>query len=227
MSNHGNSLESETMGRIAGGQYYLTRECDRSEAKSACPHNSRGAPVNDTLGRGSLEGMKSELELVRRARQGDKDAFGQLVEHHWTRLVRLARSVVGEAEAEDAVQDGLIQTWRKLSQLTEPKAFRGWVSRIVVRVCLRRARSRRTNLVPLEVAPEPRSNPDPGTAMDVGRLLSSLAPRQRAVMHLTVIEGLTDSEIAPLLGITAASVRTHRHRARERLEKHRVRRSAA
>lgn len=171
--------------------------------------------------------MKSESELVRRARQGDKDAFGQLVEHHWARLVRLARSVVGETEAEDAVQDGLIQTWRKLSQLSEPEAFHGWVCRIVVRVCLKRARSRRTNLVPLEAAPEPRSTPNPGAAMDVSRLLTSLAPRQRAVMHLTVVEGMTDSEIAPLLGITAASVRAHRHRARERLEKHLARRSAA
>jgi DNA-directed RNA polymerase specialized sigma24 family protein len=47
------------------------------------------------------------------------------------------------------------------------------------------------------------------------KLLSRLAPRQRAVLHLTVVEGMTDAEIAPLLAITPASVRAHRRRARE------------
>lgn len=46
-------------------------------------------------------------------------------------------------------------------------------------------------------------------------------------MHLTVVEGMTDSEIAPLLGIVPSSVRAHRRRARERLARHYSRRSAA
>jgi len=171
--------------------------------------------------------MKDESELVRRASQGDQAAFGQLVESHWARLVRLARSVVGEADAEDAVQDGLIRAWRKLHQLVEPAAFRGWVSRVVVRVCLKRARSRPAGFVPLESSPEPRSNPNPGAGIDVGRLLASLPPKQRAVMHLTVVEGMTDSEIGRLLGIASSSVRAHRRRARERLERHLAQRSAA
>lgn len=183
--------------------------------------------VHDTLVAGSLVGMKSELELIRRASQGDPIAFGQLVEHHWARLVRLARSVVGEADAEDAVQDGLIRAWRKLSQLTEPAAFSAWVSRVVVRVCLRRARSSRAALVSLDASPEPQFRSNPDAAIDVGRLLASLPPKQRAVMHLTVVEGMTDSEIAPILGIAASSVRAHRRRARQRLERQVSQRSAA
>lgn len=171
--------------------------------------------------------MKSESELVRRARQGDKGAFGQLVESHWSRLVRLARSVVGEADAEDAVQDGLIRAWEKLSQLADPGAFGSWVSQVVIRVCLRRARARRPGFVSLETSPEPQIRTNPGAAIDVVRLLASLSPRQRAVMHLTVVEGMTDSEIATMLGISAASVRVHRHRARGRLEEQATRRSVA
>lgn len=182
-----------------------------------CP--SGRAPVHDTLGTGSLVDMKSESELVRRASQGDQVAFGVLVEYHWARLVRLARSVVGESEAEDAVQDGLLRAWRKLPQLAEPMAFGGWLSRVVVRVCLRRARSRRLNLVALDAFPEPQSSSNPGAGIDAARLLASLPPKQRAVMHLTVVEGMTDSEIAPLLGIAVSSVRAHRRRARERFER--------
>lgn len=171
--------------------------------------------------------VKGESELVRRATQGDAAAFGQLVERHWARLVRLARSVVGETDAEDVVQDGLLRAWRKLSQLTEPSAFGGWVSRVVIRLCLRRARSRRTTLSSLDASPEPQTRSNPEAAIDVGRLLASLPPKQRAVMHLTVVEGMTDSEIAPLLGIVPSSVRAHRRRARERLARHYSRRSAA
>ena len=182
--------------------------------------------VNDRLLSGSLEGMKNESELVRRASRGDQAAFGLLVESHWDRLVRLARSVTGETDAEDAVQDGLIRAWRKLSQLTRPEAFGSWLGRIVVRVCLRRARSSPMRVTSLEESMVPPSNPAPEAALDVGRLLASLPPRQRAVMHLTVVEGLTDSEIAPLLGITSSSVRAHRHRARLGLERLLAQRSA-
>ncbi len=183
--------------------------------------------VHDTLGSGSLRGMKRELELVRRAAHGDQAAFGKLVEFQWARLVSLARSVVGEADAEDAVQDSLIRAWRKLPQLSEPAAFGGWLARIVIRVALRRARSRRSRWVSLDASPEPQSLANPGAAIDVGRLLASLPPKQRAVMHLTVVEGMTDSEIAPLLGIAASSVRAHRRRARQRLGRHLAQRSAA
>ena len=110
--------------------------------------------------------------------------------------------------------------WSKLGGLAEPAAFRAWVLRILGRLCFRRARFGRRfrSLVGL---PEPRG---PGTeaareAIDVERILRVLAPRQRAVMHLTVVEGMSDSEIGTAMGIDAASVRSHRRRARERLRR--------
>jgi len=135
--------------------------------------------------------------------------------------------VVGETDAEDAVQDGLIRAWRKLPQLAEPAAFGGWVSRVVVRVSLRRARSQSAGLVSLDTLPEPQSSSNPGAGIDIARLLASLPPKQRAVMHLTVVEGMTDSEIAPLLGIAVSSVRAHRRRARERFERRLSQRNTA
>ena len=54
----------------------------------------------------------------------------------------------------------------------------------------------------------------------VWQVLSRLALRaQRAVLHLTVVEGMSDREIADALGIAAASVRAHRRRARARVER--------
>ena len=160
----------------------------------------------------------SDAELVHQARQGHEDSFSGLVERHWSRLVPFARSVVGEAEAEDAVQDGLVIAWEKLGTLRDPAAFGSWVLRIVGRLCLRRARAGRRWISLASVA-EP-ADPRPGTAAEqahVEQVLRLLAPRQRAVMHLTLLEGMSDSEIGAVLGINPASVRSHRRRARERL----------
>jgi RNA polymerase sigma-70 factor (ECF subfamily) len=159
--------------------------------------------------------------LVLAAQQGDLDAFSQLVERYWSRLVGLARSVVGDADAEDAVQDGFIVAWDKLSRLREPGCFRAWLTRIITRFCIRRVQRRANQVgIGLTTIGEPT---DPGgsgavEAFHVEQVLSILAPRQRAVMYFTVVEGMSDSEIGRALGITAGSVRSHRRRAREKLQ---------
>ena len=163
-------------------------------------------------------GMKTaEPILVERAAGGDREAFSALVETHWTPLVSLARSVVGDAEAEDAVQDALVKAWHELGQLRDRAAFAAWLRRIVVRGCLGRTR-RLLMWRPLAEAPERVVETDTDAALDVARLLAVLAPRQRAVMHLTVVEGMSDSEIAAVLEIAPASVRSHRRRARQSLD---------
>jgi RNA polymerase sigma-70 factor (ECF subfamily) len=155
-------------------------------------------------------------EDVRRAQAGDQEAFGQLVEVCWNDLVRLARSVVGEAEAEDAVQDGLIAAWDGIRGLQDPARFKPWATRIVFRRCLRRLRWRRLR-VALGSIREPAIRPDPDSDLSLWQLLSGLAPRQRAVLHMTVVEGMSDAEIGEALGLEPGSVRAHRRRAREAL----------
>jgi RNA polymerase sigma-70 factor, ECF subfamily len=160
--------------------------------------------------------VSSHEQLVLSARGGDETAFAGLVELHWECLVRLARSVAGELEAEDVVQEGFIRAWRRLGQLRDPASFKAWMARSVLRVCYARVRRQRL-LRPLEWVRE-RASVDPAHGeAEMESLLSHLPPRQRAVMHLTVVEGMSDSEIGRVLEIDAASVRSHRRRARERL----------
>ena len=109
-----------------------------------------------------------------------------------------------------------IKAWRKLGSLREPDAFAGWLTRIVANTAIARTRRKKIfepiNGIAVAIA---------GTAIDdridVGRLLIKLAPRQRAVLHLTVVEGLTDVEIGEVLGISSSSVRVHRLRGKRRL----------
>lgn len=174
------------------------------------------------------------------ARNGDQLAFGRLIEARWARLVRLARSIVGDLDAEDIAQDGCVSCWRHLSQLAEPDKFDSWLMRIVYRAAVHRARWQRVRAAVLlepawtsALGGEPygeagdarystyngrQTTDPPGSDLLVWQVLSRLPARQRAVLHLTVVEGMSDSEIAGALGIRAGSVRAHRRRARQQVE---------
>lgn len=161
--------------------------------------------------------------LVRRARGGDRQAFGDLVERLWPQLVALARGVLAaDDEAEDQVQEALVHAWKRLWTLRRAESFSPWVRRIVTRRCLTAARRRRPQeplADTLAAAGEgPRSaEPEPGHRLDAARLLAALAPRQRAALYLTWIEGCTDREAGRLLGLRPATVRVHRFRGLARL----------
>lgn len=162
--------------------------------------------------------MNDQSALVQRAMAGDREAFSDLAAAHWRRLVALARSIVADLEAEGVVQDGLIKAWTKIGKLREPAAFSSWLTRIVANTAVARAR-RRKIFQPINGAEFMSRDRSQDDRIDVERLLVKLAPRQRAVLHLTVIEGLSDSEIAEVLGISGSSVRVHRLRGRKHLER--------
>lgn len=153
-------------------------------------------------------------DLVDRARHGDRDAYGELVEMMWPQLLALARAILaGDAEAEDQVQEALVHAWSRLGSLRRPDRFPAWIRRIVSRRCFSHGRRRRSSaeIVP-EAAPQ-----SPLERIDLVRVLKRLAPRQRAVVYLTLVEGHSASEAAAMLGILPATARVHRHRGLARL----------
>jgi len=163
-----------------------------------------------------MSAVEDDSLLVRRAMDGDREAFSDLAVTHWRRLLALARSIVADLEAEDVVQEGLIKAWRKLGTLREERAFPAWLTRIVANTAVAKARRRRV-FEPIDGVSVEAVDSSVEDRIDVGRLLVKLAPRQRAVLHLTTIEGMTDHEIGEVLGISKPSVRVHRMRARRRL----------
>jgi RNA polymerase sigma-70 factor (ECF subfamily) len=154
------------------------------------------------------------VELVDRAKEGDREAYGELVELMWSRLVALARTILaGDDEAEDLVQEALVHAWSRLRSLRQAEKFPAWIRRIVARRCLAHGRRRR---LPAETVPAVPA-PSPLERIDVARVLRRLAPRQRAVVYLTLVEGHSATEAAAMLGILPATARVHRHRALARL----------
>ena len=156
------------------------------------------------------------VDLVDRARRGDREAYGDLVELIWPQLVALARTILaGDVEAEDLAQEALVQGWARLASLRRPEKFPAWIRRIVARRCFAHLRRRRTVADALPgTASEPRI-----VGIDVRRSLRRLAPRQRAVIYLTLVEGRSAVEAAAILGILPTTARVHRHRALARLRR--------
>lgn len=75
---------------------------------------------------------KSDQELVARAREGDPDAFGELVRRHRARAMGVAQTLTWDSHmAEDIVQEALVKAFLKLGSLVDEKRFAPWLARIV------------------------------------------------------------------------------------------------
>jgi len=77
-----------------------------------------------------------QTELVRRARQGDKESFSVLAAGSVDRLYGMARLILRDATlAEDAVQEALVRAWRDLPRLRDVERFDAWIHRLLVHAC--------------------------------------------------------------------------------------------
>ncbi len=164
-------------------------------------------------------------DLTERARDGDRDAFGELVRIHQHEVYTLAvRLVRDRDQAADVAQDAFIRAWRAMPKFRGDAKFSTWMYRITVNTAwTHRSKLGRVRFDPLEnLAADPVS-----TSLDPLRAAESVSARphiEKALMDLTesvrtvvVLKDVYDwshGEIAEHLGIsvTAAKVRLHRGR---------------
>jgi RNA polymerase sigma-70 factor (ECF subfamily) len=165
------------------------------------------------------ESEVEEARLVAAARDGDGDAFGELVRRHQQRVFRLAgRFFRRREEVEDVAQETFVRAWEKLSTYRAKAPFEHWLTRICLNCCYGRFRKRRGEEMPLEHDPA-RASADPTARVEAERLLSRLASEDRFVLLLLHGEGWSISEIAERLGWSSANVKVRAHRARKRLRR--------
>ena len=82
-------------------------------------------------------------ELVQRAQEGDRDAFGRLVEQFQPTVQAIALRRLGNAsEAMELTQEVFLHILRRIHQLREPERFAGWLRQVAVRMAINRATRR-------------------------------------------------------------------------------------
>ena len=154
-----------------------------------------------------------------RAREGDHDAFAQLVARSIGRLNAVARLVLNDyARAEDAVQDAYVDAWRDLRGLRDPDRFDAWLNRILIRACQnvrRRDRRRQTIELPLVIEGPALSDAqvDVANADLLARGLRRLPIEQRSVLVLTYYLDLPQAEAAATIGIPVGTLKSRLSRA--------------
>jgi len=88
-------------------------------------------------------GSISDDELVKLSRNGDKNAFGELVKRHEGKVYALGfRFMKNREDAADVMQDTFLQAYRKLGSFEGKSAFSTWLYRIAVNICLMRKRKK-------------------------------------------------------------------------------------
>jgi RNA polymerase sigma-70 factor (ECF subfamily) len=158
------------------------------------------------------EAPSAEAALLRAGRAGDRAALEQLLALHQRALYSLCYGILGHTEdAEDAVQETFLRALDALSRFRGEAAFRTWLFRIALNLCLRWKSTRLHAPLSLDVElwlPEgalhtPDNESPEAIALRHLRLreaLSGLLPRQRAILLLKEREGWSVPEIASGLG---------------------------
>jgi RNA polymerase sigma-70 factor, ECF subfamily len=166
-------------------------------------------------------GLEAEAALISRVQQGDREAFGLLVQNHLQRAYTVAYRVVQHREdAEDMVQEGFVAALKNIDRFELGRPFAPWLHRIIINRALSARRSRAFQMT--ESLPEQESRGDSpltlalrGEIMDRFRAsLADLPERQRIVIELHEVDGFSAEEIGDQLGITAGTVRWYIHQAR-------------
>ena len=158
--------------------------------------------------------------LIVRAANGDIDAYEQLVRRYQLPIYRHCLNMLDdEGDAAEAAQDVFFTVWRSLSRFRGDSAFSTWLYRIATNRCLKVLRQRRQPTVPLVDQQTSHGLPEgefegKQTGALVARAIASLTPPQRATLLLREVEGLTYEQIARVLGVSVAAVKSRLNRAR-------------
>ena len=168
--------------------------------------------------------MDPDHDLMARVARGDERAFHVLARRHAADALGLARRILGsEALAEEIVQDALLRVWRVAPRWRPQAAFRTWLYRVVINLCLNA--KRRPAELPLGAAGDP-ADPAPDAVAGLetrerdrrlAAAIDALPARQRAAIVLTYQEGLSNAEAASVLDTSVSGIETLLVRAKRAL----------
>ncbi len=181
----------------------------------------------------TMEPPPQLAESNRIERVGDAPSFHTLATPLTPIVLRVAATLVGMDDAEDAAQEAILRAWQHWGELRDPAAVRPWLLRITVNVCRQWRRggfgARLRQTLPLSAEQMEliaALDADPGasdhsSALDLRAAVNHLPSQMRLIVALRYYGGMDASEIGAALGLPPSTIRTRLSRAlgilRERL----------
>lgn len=179
----------------------------------------------------TMDALTDEM-LVRRAQDGDRDAFSELMRRTFSRSLKLAQHILSDREeAEDQVQDSYLNVWLHLGKFERQAQFSTWVYRIVTNQCLMRLRqlrgksfvcladrTERERMRQTKLAGGGNTPEEDFAIMQLSeklrREIAQLPPILRDVLVLRDLNETPMAEVAEHLGITEFAAKSRLTRAR-------------
>ena len=172
-------------------------------------------------------------ELVERCKKGDRRSYEQLYHKYSRAMYNTSLRIVGHrGDAEDVLQEAFTDAFRSLDDFNYKSSFGAWLKRIVINKSINQLRKRKIDLVDIEKIDKDgalaRSFPvdadeqtdEAGLRLKVAGIKKAVAllpPGYRTVLSLYLFEGYDQEEIAEILGVAHATVRTQYMRAKQKL----------
>ena len=170
----------------------------------------------------------NELLLISRARGGDRDAFGELVEQYRDNVYRLAYRMCGNAyDADEAAQEAFVAAWRALPNFRGDAKFSTWLYRLTTNAAIdvmRREKRHQTvgdgEMMDLaDDADSPQETVERTEQQEaVQKALATLSEEYREVLLLRYMEELDYAEIAEVLQLPSGTVKSRINRAKAALK---------
>jgi RNA polymerase sigma-70 factor (ECF subfamily) len=169
--------------------------------------------------------VAEDRDLIERVRAGDASAYDALVRRHLARATSIARRLLGNIEdAEDLVQEAFMRALDRLESFDTTRAFAPWFYRLLINAGINARKARTLRAAEPERGDAPSRGASPLELTERREIrerfataLAALPPRQRLVVSMFEVDGLSTTEIAESLGISPETVRWHHHQARHAL----------
>ncbi|HXF44064.1 MAG TPA: RNA polymerase sigma factor [Candidatus Paceibacterota bacterium] len=172
---------------------------------------------------------KEEQELVKKAQNGQKEAFGTLYDKHLPAIYRFILLKVGnEPDAEDICHQVFLNAWQNIeSYRFQGFPFSSWLYRIARNAVIDHWRTRKTD-VDIELVSSTLLSDAPalGEQLDdklgierVWRALKKLDDDHQSLLVMKFVNELSNKEVAEILGKSEGAVRVTQHRALKQLKK--------
>ena len=156
--------------------------------------------------------------LIKRAQEGDADAFTRLMQAQMQNMYKTARALLSNDEdVADAIADTILVCWEKMGQLKKPQFFRTWMTRILINKCNDILRKKKDVYYTDELEEEAVTYEGDYDNVEWLEAMNSLDEKYRMIMMLHYVHGFKAAEISSMLHIPARTVRTRLLRGRNQM----------
>lgn len=165
-------------------------------------------------------------EIIRRIKGGDQVAFANVYQAHVVQVYNTIHRLVNHtAEAEDIMQECFMTVYNSIGKFEERSSLSTWINRIAINQSIDALRKRKVKFVEQDdrIADSDEGNVDEADhemkVEDVKNAIMNLPDGYRTIISLYLLDGIPQSEIADMLGISHSTVRTQYKKAKDQIRK--------